>query len=51
MIVLKHFLYSGVSRLKMQNVKNEYLLINRNTKEISQNFRKIKNIQIILDIN
>ena len=35
MFVLKHFLYSDViSRLKMRNVKNEYLFTNRNTKEI-----------------
>ena len=48
MFVLKHLLYSDdVSRLKMQNVKNEYLFTNRNTKEILQNFRK-HNITIYL---
>ena len=34
MFVLKHLLYSDdVSRLKMRNVKNEYLFTNRNNKK------------------
>ena len=42
MLFLKHLLHSDdVSKLKMRNVKNEYLLTNRSTKEILQNFRKL----------
>ena len=37
MFILKHLLYSDdVSRLKMRNVKNEYLFTNRNNKKKNQ---------------
>ena len=42
MFVLKHLLYSDDVK-KDVNVKNEYLFINQNTKEILQNFKiKVK---------
>ena len=51
MFVMKHLLYSDdVSRLKMRNVKNEYLFTNRNNKEIKL-LRCFKYEELILMIN
>ena len=41
LVFIFNVLHPNVSRLKMRNVKNEYLFTKRNTKEILQNFRKL----------